>query len=170
MRLKQQFIMKASVSALSLVATATVFLSCSNENGLVEVQRTSIVDARLVEYFQSFEYEASLRGVEIDYDAFPVFGHIRNIQEADIAGTCSYDSHNPNVVTIDLEYWNAASPSRREMVVFHELGHCVLGRGHLETAFANGICATVMNSGTSGCVVAYNNQNRDYYLDELFGK
>jgi len=157
------------VSSQSFLAiTGILLVSCSSDSELVEVQNESIVDARLIPYFEAFEYEAALRGVQVDYQRLPIIGFVRSIQEDDIAGTCSYNGHNPNTVTIDLEYWNAASPLRREMVVFHELGHCVLGRGHLETAFANGICATVMNSGTSGCFVAYNSQNRDYYLDELF--
>jgi len=163
--------MNKTLSVFSLLTTTCVILSCSKENVIIETPRYSgLVDARLISYFESFEYEAALRGIDVDLDAQAINGFIKNIQEDDIAGTCSYQSHQPNVVPIDLEYWNASSPLRREMVVFHELGHCNLGRGHLETAFDNGICTTIMNSGTSDCFVAYNSTNREYYLDELFAQ
>jgi hypothetical protein len=162
------------MTRLNVLAAFAVFMllvSCTNEEALtVNVPYDGLVDARLIPYFQTFEQEAALRGVLVDLESFPVTGALRSIQDDDIAGTCSYHYTTPNDITIDLEYWNGVSALRREMVVFHELGHCYLGRGHTETAFANGICTTIMNSGTSGCYVAYTAQNRDYYLDELFAE
>lgn len=158
-------------ASLTLLTTAILSTQCTQETLTISPQQENeFVDPRLVPYFKSFQYEASLRGIDVDYEAFPITGYIQSIQEDDIAGTCNYHSYEPNVVTIDLEYWNSVSTLRREMVVFHELGHCVLGRGHTETAFSNGICTTLMNSGTSGCYVAYTADNRDYYLGELFGQ
>jgi hypothetical protein len=151
------------------LAVSMLFINCSRQEPLsVALPYDGLVDARLIPYFQTFEREAALRGIDIDLENYPVAGAIRGIQEDDIAGTCSYHYTTPNDITIDLEYWNGVSTLRREMVVFHELGHCVLGRDHLETAFANGICTTIMNSGTSGCFVEYSAENRSYYLDELF--
>lgn len=163
--------MTKTIAALSLLTVSTVILSCTKDNVLVETQNyDGLVDERLIPFYLTFEEEAAQRGITIDFNAFPVTGSIKSIQEDNIAGTCNYHSYEPNVLTIDLEFWNASSTLRREMVVFHELGHCYLGRDHLETAFNNGICTTIMNSGTSGCFVAYTEANREYYLDELFGR
>ena len=146
-----------------------LFITCNTESvAPIMVSYNGLVDQRLIPYFRTFEAEAAARGVLVDFDEFPVSASIESIPNDDIAGTCNYHYYEPNVVTIDLEFWNAVPTLRREMIVFHELGHCYLGRGHLETAFNNGICTTIMNSGTSGCYVAYTVQNRDYYLDELF--
>ena len=41
-------------------------------------------------------------------------------------------------------------------------------RGHLESSFNNGVCTSIMHSGLTNCNVAYNTNNRTYYLDELF--
>ena len=161
--------MTKTIAALSLLTASTAILSCTKDTVPVETQDYGgLVDERLIPYYLTFEEEAAQRGITVDFNAFPVTGAIKSIQEDDIAGTCNYHSYEPNVVTIDLEYWNSSSSLRRELVVFHELGHCYLGRDHLEASFDNGICTTIMNSGTSGCLVAYTAENRDYYLDELF--
>lgn len=125
------------------------------------------VEPLLWEYFERFEFEASLRGMSIDLNRLQISGEIKNIEDENVAGTCQYGSHLKHV-TIDASFWNRYSVLEREFVVFHELGHCVLSRGHLESSFNNGICTSIMHSGLSGCQVVYNNQNREYYLDELF--
>lgn len=169
--INQTRLMITRFSSLFLLATPVLCITCTQE--YVEPPPplfNGLVDARLIPYFQAFEEQAALRGIVVDLAVASITGDISNIQEDDVAGTCSYRSHAPNEVMIDLEYWNKSSTLRREMVVFHELGHCYLGRGHLETAFSNGVCTTLMNSGTSGCFVAYSSTNRDYYLNELFEK
>ena len=154
------------------LSTLLLCAGCSKESvtATVTLPYAGLVDERLIPYFLEFERQGAFRGVETRLADLQVRGYIKSIQEDDIAGTCTYRASQPNVVTIDLEYWNAVPALRREMVVFHELGHCVLGRDHLETAFSNGVCTTIMNSGTSGCFVAYTTENRAYYLDELFGQ
>lgn len=125
------------------------------------------VEPQLWEYFERFETEAKLRGYFIDLNSLQISGEIKNIQDENVAGTCQYGSHVKHV-TIDASFWNRYNYLEREFVVFHELGHCVLGRGHTETSFNSGICTSLMHSGLSGCQVAYTNTNRTYYLDELF--
>jgi len=56
---------------------------------------------------------------------------------------------------------------QKERLVFHELGHCVLNRSHLETVGTDGHCLSIMNSAQR-CSDNYNAQTREKYLDELF--
>lgn len=137
--------------------------SLSNQN----TNRYPEVDEQLWNYFSSFEQEAMARGVQIDLRNLEISGVIENISENGVAGTCQYGRHIHHV-TIDRSFWNRNSHLGREMVVFHELGHCALERGHKEVEDRNGSCLSIMNSGTSGCRVLYSQANRDYYLDELF--
>lgn len=130
-------------------------------------KRYSDVDSRLWEHFEKFENEARLRNQIFNLNALGITGVISDIPDAGVAGTCQYGQHIHHV-TVDQQYWNNASDLQREMVVFHELGHCVLGRGHREGANNNGICISVMNSGLADCRVIYSNTNRPLYLDELF--
>lgn len=126
------------------------------------------VDVQLWDYFETFENEAARRGVEIDLASLDLLSHISEISEDGVAGTCQYSSQQSNVVTIDQSFWNRASNDLREMVVFHELGHCVLFRDHRNASTNDGICLSIMNSGLTDCTVYYNEVNRDLYLDELF--
>jgi len=92
---------------------------------------------------------------------------IAEIHEENVAGVCHFSSNRPNQITIDLSFWERASDFDKEMVVFHEIGHCVLGQGHRETEDANGNCLSIMRSGTGDCRTLYNSNNRDYYINEL---
>ena len=126
------------------------------------------VDEALWIYFERFEDEAASRGINIDLNEMGITGVIENIQETNVAGTCQYGQHIAHV-TVDLNYWQSSSSFTRELIVFHELGHCALSLGHNDNAFSNGICESIMHSGLTNCRTAYNTQNRNYYLDELFG-
>jgi hypothetical protein len=125
------------------------------------------VDERLWEYFESFENEAALRGIHIDLNEEGTSGVISPISDEGVAGTCQYNSHF-NHVTVDEDFWTRGHVLLREFVVYHELGHCVLHRDHEESSFDNGICRSIMRSGLEDCRDAYTQQNRAYYLDELF--
>lgn len=154
-----------------------ILFSCYNDSNLIESDvRTESdssakyenVDPLLWDYFETFEEEATRRGSSIRLDQLALFAGIEEIHEDDVAGQCSYSSQSPNEITIDLSFWNQTNSAYRELVVFHELGHCVLGRGHRDEENEHGLCVSMMNSGLSGCNVLYNNTNRKAYLDELF--
>ncbi|MCB0685443.1 MAG: hypothetical protein KDC53_02925 [Saprospiraceae bacterium] len=127
------------------------------------------VDSSLYAAFSMFEYEGNLRGFSIDLSNSGITASFTDIPEIHVAGQCRYDYLNRKSILIDSIYWHIASGLNRELIVFHELGHCYLDRDHLDTAFSNGICRSIMRSGTCCCQDAYNERNRKYYLDELFG-
>lgn len=147
------------VIAISLLA------GCQKEDQLIEI---SLVDPALQPYFRAFEEEASARGITLDASFSEIEATIREINEGNVIGQCWYSSHYPNEIRIDKKYWQNASYLGREMVVFHELGHCSLDRGHTEGSTASGICLSIMASGTGSCRNLYNRETRAYYLDELF--
>lgn len=126
------------------------------------------VDEVLWAYWASFEEEAALRGKTVDLKLSGIEGDIEALPEEGVAGQCSYGYVAGKRIVIDREFWDRANTNWRELVVFHELGHCYLERGHREEAFDNGLCKSIMRSGTEDCRDAYGPQNREYYLNELF--
>jgi len=126
------------------------------------------VDEALWLYFARYEQEAARRGVEAELVAAEITGTIENLPGEQVAGQCNYHSHEPNHVTIDQDFWEHASERFKEYVVFHELGHCHLLRGHREEAFPDGTCRSIMRSGTGSCRDNYRAETRSGYLDELF--
>jgi len=147
-----------TVIIASLVSCSTDYIVSPNqfdESTSEQTKQYPQVDQRLWSYFEDFEKEASSRNQNIDLVALGITGEIENISDEGVAGTCQYGLHR-------------SSDMLREMIIFHELGHCALGRGHTESANSNGVCLSVMNSGTTDCSVLYNSNNKEYYLDELF--
>ncbi len=133
------------------------------ENEIVPV----VIDEELIPYFESFRAAAAIRGIQVDYDSARISGNLLMIDDL-ATGQCFTASNGEKEVRIDVEYWNGADELAREFLVFHELGHCFLGRPHLDTENIRGICTSMMHSGTSGCRNLYSNTTREDYLDELF--
>lgn len=143
-------------------------VSCSYVEPEMDEVDHNVTESALDFYLDEFEYQAALRGFSIDLDKLGLETVIERIDDGNVAGTCHYSSRYPNRVTINKAFWEKATDLMREMVVFHELGHCVLSRGHREDATADGICLSIMQSGLGSCQLAYNSANRRYYVDELF--
>ncbi len=122
----------------------------------------------LWDYFERFENEALERDLIIDLNNLNLTAEIVEIVAEGVAGTCSYGSHTPKHIQIDQTFWSQSSDLFKEFVVFHELGHCVLFRGHREDANQDGTCVSLMRSGIEDCQDNYRLATRSNYLDELF--
>lgn len=149
----------------------SVILICSCQTGTFEdpTPRLGIdIPESLVPHFQSFQKEAEAQGTVIDYVDASVSAEMTTINQGSVAGTCTTNGHDLRHIVIDQKFWNRASHLTREMIVYHELGHCILGRGHREDSFSNGACKSIMRSGTGSCLDAYTVANRDYFVAELF--
>ena len=83
----------------------------------------------------------------------------------DVEANCETGMGTPKI-QVNRARWDQAGPERREIVLFHEMGHCVLGRSHMD-ALKDGIPGTLMHSG--GPTVPVYQRHRAYYLKELFG-
>lgn len=155
---------------LSLAICLVLFNACQKDNAssVVAAQDFAQVDARLAPYFERFVNEGARRGIEVDFDRLQVHAQIQEIDSPGVGGVCHYSSAAPNRIQIDASFFNSASDLFREFIIFHELGHCYLGRGHEEGSFDNGVCISIMRSGLGDCLDRYQSQSREYYLNELF--
>ncbi len=137
-------------------------LSCEKED-VIET------DAELLPYFEIFVQEAAKRGITVDYIDARIEGHIQDIPSPNVQGQCFYNEKKPNKVIVDLVYWSAADENTRQFIIFHELGHCFLKRDHLDTSNSDGTCVSIMHSSGDVCTFSLTDDNREAYLDELFG-
>jgi hypothetical protein len=127
------------------------------------------VDTRLWIYFERFEDAATERGINFSLVAANVTGSIENEPGHDSAGRCLQDTNGSlHHVSIREDFWANASVTNKEILLFHELGHCYLQRDHKDTALEDGSCVSLMRTGGSFCNDNYFEDTRDYYLDELF--
>lgn len=115
-----------------------------------------------------FEEEAAERGLDFNLTELGITGNIVELGDNSILGVCVREPGEYNRVAIDIDAWINSSPEFRELIVFHELGHCVLERDHFDDD-VDGICVSIMNSGLSGCEFILDDEIvREEYLDELF--
>jgi hypothetical protein len=82
-------------------------------------------------------------------------------------GVCHSDTHSIYIVTWA---WDRDDTVAREQLIWHELGHCVLGRDHKNDT-RNGHAVSIMNSNSTA--VVYDNEyyyitHHDEYVRELF--
>ena len=138
--------------------------SCEKETAFDE----NYIDSDLSPYFESFVEEAAKRGVDLEQMRDIVSGYIEDIDDGAISGQCRHDADAPDKVIIDRTFWMTAGNSSKEFLVFHELGHCMLGRSHLDTRDSNGFCVSIMHSTSEVCTNGYSYSTRSKYLDELF--
>lgn len=126
------------------------------------------VSSSLWPYFERFEQAGAAHNINIDLSQEKLTGVIEDLPTESVAGQCTYYSHGPNHIIIDSEFWSRASDDFKEMIIFHELGHCVLDRDHREGQLDNGFCLSIMRSGEEPCRDVYNENTKDYYIEELF--
>ncbi|MEP5339249.1 MAG: hypothetical protein ABJL44_14600 [Algibacter sp.] len=118
-------------------------------------------------YLNSFLEEARIRGHN--------FTNNNNIKFyfADIenhAGICYQKNEE---IIIDRGTWEISSEINRELLIFHELGHCIIGRAHRNENSISGECLSLMRGDENGFNCSRNIHStfwREYYLDELFNK
>lgn len=69
--------------------------------------------------------------------------------------------HQDNHIEVRTRHWDTLSDTQKEIVVFHELGHCLLGRVHNESK------QSIMYPSILPAKLYLS--DREGYLDRLFG-
>lgn len=153
----------------SIIFFVLLFTSCNNEN---EYR----VEGEFEEYVVRFENEASERNLPLNLHNDGLIIEFADLKDNQ-AGLCHYE--NPIRIEIDKTYWEAISPTKgadymKENLLFHELGHGILKRDHLNTTLENDDWKSIMCGGDKvdnrPWNINYRGLRRDYYVDELFNE
>jgi hypothetical protein len=92
-----------------------------------------LIDSRLQPYLNTFYSEAEKQGRTFDRDNLVL--RIRKDLPYERGGQCIEKDRitGPDqiIIEIDQEFFDTSSPTLIESVVFHELGHGLLGRSHV---------------------------------------
>lgn len=142
------------------------------------------VPAEIEVYVDKFIEEAKIRGIDIKKEN--LLAEFFTVSQGDICGQCSQATNNPDksqkkiTIVKNTICWTSAKIQSRETLVFHELGHCWLGRmAHKDSFLPNGVAASIMSTrndnpyspceyditGNGDCDKT---ARRKYYIDELF--
>ena len=154
------------------IVCLVIFLSCGKGNDF-----TYDVPAEFEPHVKKFEAEARARGksisiknliIKYDAAASPVYCGNSNV--------ISSANDVQKIITINPQAcWQ--NDTQLETLIFHELGHCILGRQHDNSLMPKGDPKTLMIPDDiavySPCVFNLGNPcdltyRRPYYIDELF--
>lgn len=72
-------------------------------------------------------------------------------------------------VIVSRAHWNTLPKVKREILIFHELGHCVLGREHVETRDALGAPISIMYPSIPNSLAFSYALDPERFCIELFG-
>lgn len=134
------------------------------------------VDPAFADYLLRFENEAGARGRTFDVTTNGLIIEFATLKNS-TAGLTHYE--NPIRIEIDRTYWNSISNTAgadlmKEDLIFHELGHGLLKRKHLNSTLENGDWKSIMCGGTKvnnrPWNINYKGIRRDYYIEELFNQ
>ncbi len=124
-------------------------------------------------YFERFEAASAQFGRDTsgDHRVILLFGGLKNGE----IGVCEQSPlHSPRVL-VDRATWLAHSDDGREAMIFHELGHCLLGRDHKDdlTTMRSPLGDRALQTPASlmhsrGVRATTYASDRNYYLKELF--
>lgn len=145
-------------------------LSCSEDEAL----KTYSVEPELDSYLQRFLTAAKQHGKNFDLEKEGIIMEFADLPSPKI-GLCHLT--DPIKVQIDRAFWagtkgKADQETQRENTVFHELGHGLLRRQHVNTTLPDTEWKSIMCGGEQvgdrGWFVNFTGARKQYYLDELF--
>lgn len=123
-----------------------------------------IVDVGDFEYYVDlFQVQAKILGQEINIDDLKIQWKYLPVKESVITlGTCLYSEDSTPLISIDPGHWVKLSLVSKKILMFHELGHCILKRNHIENPLS------IMNPSLLSEKIFDKNQDR--LLAELFDR
>ena len=155
-----------------LIACIIIIVGCQKKNDFVYT-----VPAEFEPYVQKFITEAKARGQNISINNL-IIKYDAAVSPSYCATSNVISSQNEvqKIILINpLQCWQ--NHTQLETLIFHELGHCILGRNHDMSLMPKGDPKTIMFPDDltlySPCVYALGGPcdflyRRPYYIDELF--
>ena len=150
---------------ISLFIFTLLLVGSCRENPKKEV----IIPNDFVKYVDRFIEEGAKRGHEIDFTDTGLLIEFRDAVDQESGGVCYLGQYH---IQIEKFYWDDFNDIQKEGLIFHELGHCELGRLHRNDTLPNGEWASRMRGGdiaeNASYVLNYSGTRREHYINELF--
>lgn len=147
------------------------FVTCGPNGRLVSLEQSSQSDAdqsgdrSYNPYVDQFMWLAQQRGTVLS--SAPIrYLFVDNVEQGGIAICRFINNGQMERIYISKSQWAVATVTKREMIIFHELGHCKLRRDHYDPASPGG--QPSLMSGRASYPEDHYLQNREYFIRELF--
>jgi len=155
---------------LFLLTVIFIFQNCKKNPDIGAESGVYQVDPVFESYVQEFIQEGAKRGKTIDFTDSGLIVEFSDGIVSNASGFCYVGEHH---VVIDKSEWTTLSENIRGFLLFHELGHCELDRGHTNLKFSNNVWKSIMRGGDlvgeeRWTPIPFFGFRRDYLIDELF--
>lgn len=121
--------------------------------------RAPVQDPAFIPYLIAFEEQYRGFGVTtttIDIEFYPTLAKQNELGECEL---------HQDKIEISRQYWSNLSDISKQNLIYHELGHCIFNRVHVDTTYLDGCPTSIMNTYllTDNCFLAH----KDALLAEL---
>ncbi len=136
-------------------------------SGCAPPRNPIVIEPSLQPYVTAFASQYAYEyGQDLDVSTSVSYGVIEQPNSNSIViGRCVIDDNDNRSIVINLATWILMAEELKEQLMFHELGHCELGRIH-DDSVVNGLPISLMNAYEIGYNVYH--KYRDRYIHELF--
>lgn len=154
-----------------VISLPLIWIACSEDN--METPRTTTVQSssqgELFDFLDAFEEEAEFRGNTLPLTGFQMT-FVSDLGEFCGYGWWDYDGFGTRRVEISTSEncWPSYDEDQKEQLMYHEFGHALLSRPHLDSKLPNGQPISMMCGDCDQTRIYYHPQMKKYYLDELF--
>lgn len=160
---------------LLLLAIATITSSC----GLIldedvkegQTRQFSTTNEVLLPYVVSFEEQARVQYEQEDFKVGDIPVNFGDTTDEKYDGVCIKYPDDTREILLKKEWFDRANETQKEILIFHELGHCRLNRKHNSgETMAYDDQLTIKTSIMNPVVPSsyYYSEYKDAYLAELF--
>jgi hypothetical protein len=146
--------------SVGVIILLLVLSMCSKENNT-----PAVIAPDFKTYVDRFASEGTSRGVNVDVSKLTVS------YSDTLMYYCGWGDYKSKTVLISSrdDCWKNLSDLNKEILLFHEIGHAILGRSHDNSMLPNGDYKTMMFAGNQFDLYSEDSpERRKYYLDELF--
>jgi hypothetical protein len=154
---------------LSNVLNLVLLLSLAGCNTKLHIEKLVSIDPTFQSYVNDFVREGKAVGKNIVIDNLSI--HFTNNLTGETLGECFSYNHGTDgtpLILINSQDWLAEIDDYKRIVMFHEMGHCVLWREHITTFNGPfGYITSIMFPYIQNDVSIYYS-NWSYYMKELF--
>ncbi len=142
---------------LAIIILAVAVSGCGREHKLQLGQFSG--------YVQAFQSRGTSFGKNVQVDDLVIeFGKMERDSEQ---GYCLLKAEETPVIRVNQSAWDRMSETERQLLLNHELGHCILGRKHKnDLMHPDEVPSSVMNSYAIDSDLY--DSHREYYDGELF--
>lgn len=155
---------------MKLIGGVLILIALSSCGAKTSHDKSVSVAPEFQEYFDKFQLEYGRKIEDISIQFGDVSTHCSTLDHAKLYGCCYFKDGETPLITIDQSEWVRRSfqvnglEINYEQLIYHELGHCVLGRSHVETR------DSLMTSEIDQIQVSKYVDHREDFINELFGR